>query len=168
MDDFNINKAIGLWFFIIALSTFVVLGSVAVHEIGHALVGAAAGCKVQHITLYAPGANPTTAIECNNTFNHVLVSLAGMGLNILFGIFFLFTNKKIMNNIAYMFFGFGLFSAKLDLQSIGFSSFFGSLISLLGIGFMIYALYLLCSMETNELFTTKQVVATWLKRKKRY
>ena len=107
MSKLRLVQAIGSWFFVMALSFFVVIGSVAVHEIGHGLMGTYAGCEVQNIVLYSHGFNPATNIKCENDFNQVLVALSGMGLNILFGVIFLFANRPIMNNIAYMFFGFG-------------------------------------------------------------
>lgn len=157
MEDFNINRAVKSWFVIIGLSFFIIIGSMAVHEIGHAIVGVAAGCSVESIVLYGQGSNPTTSIKCNDDFNNVIVSLAGMAFNVLFGIVFLFSDKRILNNAAYMFFGFALYSGKMDLQSIGFPALISSLISLIGVGIIIYSLYLLCRIEISDLFKTKEL-----------
>ncbi|MEA2037195.1 MAG: M50 family metallopeptidase [Nanoarchaeota archaeon] len=158
MADFNIGNAVKLWFFVIALSFFVIIGSVAVHEIGHGLVGAAFGCEVESVVLYSPGESPGANIRCDDDFSHIFVALAGISFNILFGILFLFSETPLMNKVAYMFFGFGLYSAKMDLQSVGFPVLIGSLVSLVGVFLIMYAIYLLCEFNVSKLFETKQGV----------
>ena len=154
------THAIKLWFFVIGLSSFIIIGSITVHEFGHAVAGVSLGCDIESITLYAQGTNPNTNIRCSDNIANVLVSLAGMTFNILFGIIFLFAERPIINKMAYMFFGFGLYSGKMDLQSIGFPVIISSLVSLVGICLIIYSLYLLCKIEILELFKSKQVVAS--------
>jgi hypothetical protein len=156
MAEMSVIKAIKLWFFILGLSFFVIIGSIAVHEIGHALVAHASGCVVESITLFSPQSNPTTYISCEEEFSQVFVGVAGMAFNFLFGIMFLFANKRLMNDVAFMFFGFGLYSAKMDLVAMGFPALVGSLLSLIGVGLMIYSLYLLCKTESLDLFRVRR------------
>ncbi len=159
MEEFSVIRAVRLWFFVIALAFFIIIGSIAVHEIGHAVVAMIAGCSVESILLFSPQSNPATYISCSSETSQIFVSMAGITFNILLGIIFLFSDKPLVNNISYMFFGFGLYSGKMDLQSMGFPVLIASLVSLIGIIIIVYALYLFCKTETLELFRTKKQAA---------
>ncbi|HII68416.1 TPA: hypothetical protein HA270_00940, partial [Candidatus Woesearchaeota archaeon] len=151
----HVKEGFRLWLYIVLLASFIIIGSVGVHEMGHALAGAMLGCDVQAVFLYSQAENPYASVSCSADISLFMVSIAGMAANVIFALFFLLSERLFMRFIAYMFFGFGLFGSKMDLQSIGMHPLLASCISIAGLAIILYALFKICELEANAVFTLK-------------
>ncbi|RMD45541.1 hypothetical protein D6829_02040 [Candidatus Pacearchaeota archaeon] len=129
--------------FLIILTNFVFVGTIGIHEAGHAISSKFVSCSNVRVVLEV-GALPYTESNCSKEGNFIFLILAGMLLPmVVFAILF-FAGGKFMKEIAFQIFSFNLIISYKDLLLLGLSNavslfilFLGVACSLLSIGILI-------------------------------
>jgi hypothetical protein len=105
-----------LIFFISAISIFITVGTVGIHELGHSIIAAAYKCTPS--TMYSLGQMPFTDIQCVEKINLNFIKLEGLISTTIISIIFFFTLKGKVRYLSLTIFSLGLIVANLDLVSL--------------------------------------------------
>ncbi|RMF54987.1 hypothetical protein D6745_03575 [Candidatus Woesearchaeota archaeon] len=106
--------------FIITFVVFIMFGTIAMHEMGHAVFASLNGCKYE-VTLYKQHHSPKTSVTCSEDTAQKPLLAGGFLLTTLIAFIFLFAGESFTKNLSMIIFSFGLIFANADLASLGFS-----------------------------------------------
>ncbi|MEM5777329.1 MAG: hypothetical protein QXJ06_02670 [Candidatus Aenigmatarchaeota archaeon] len=105
-----------IWSMII-MNILILIATLTIHELGHALTGKILGCVTARAIIYdSENMNPYTELICLQTQQKVAYS-AGLILTTIFGLSFL-TIEKPYKMFSIIIIGFGVFLAALDIVEI--------------------------------------------------
>ncbi|MEM2121284.1 MAG: hypothetical protein QXU20_01320 [Candidatus Woesearchaeota archaeon] len=104
--------------FITALLFFSFLSTIAVHEIGHALVAKFYNCEAESV-IYSKGLTPYTEITCLNNNKPPLLVLAGLFFTIFFSVALMLFGTELMVYLGYILLGISFLIAHSDLGFLG-------------------------------------------------
>jgi hypothetical protein len=107
--------------FIISISIFILISSVAIHELGHALIAQYYGCEHSKAVIYDIIKPPHTEIRCNEYYNNVILTLGGIMFTFVIAFIFLLTGGVFTTTLSYLIFGFALLISYGDLSDLGIS-----------------------------------------------
>ena len=155
--SYGILLAARIWLVLIAIAGFVMAGSVAVHELGHAAAGIVMGCDVNLVVLYSQGEMPFAGISCASGTADAVVNLSGFLANLLFGIIFYISGHIVLKRTSYVIAGFGLFGSLADFHAMGMPYALALLLSIAGIAIIIYGMLSLCRAEAVSLYSRHTV-----------
>ena len=125
--------------FIISISGFILVSSIAVHELGHALVAQYYGCGQFKAVIYDIIA-PHTEIKCDSYYSNITLTLAGVLATLVIGLIFTLTGTQFTKGLSYLMFGFGLLISYGDLTDLGVSKNIVALVLLLSLVVIILAI----------------------------
>jgi hypothetical protein len=119
----NFAGVFGKFFvFITAMSAFIFLSTVALHEFGHAMIAQYYGCENTRAIIYdVAGGSPSTETICGSNYNDLFLTLGGIVATIAIGLVFLLTGGEFTTRLSYIIFGFGLLISYNDLVELGLS-----------------------------------------------
>lgn len=106
--------------FISCISAFMLLSTVSIHELGHALSAQYYGCSKYKAVIYDTGP-PHTEILCESYYNDLVISLAGLAASLVAVLVFVVIDNEFTKEIAYLMFGFGFLISYSDLKGLGIS-----------------------------------------------
>jgi hypothetical protein len=118
--DINLKTAFFILkfvFFITAISIFVTIGTISIHEISHSLTAKLYGCSYNQI-IFIPGEMPNTEITCTRNLNINVITLAGLIATILISIIIFITSKGAIKYISLIIFSVGVIAANIDLVAL--------------------------------------------------
>jgi hypothetical protein len=115
--------------FVGTMSFFISVSTVAIHELGHAVVAQYYGCHQFKAVIYDI-IGPHTEISCDGHYNSFAVTLGGLAAALAAGILFMATGSRF---IGYFIIGLGLLISYGDFMDISMSKNIVSLIMLLGL-----------------------------------
>lgn len=106
--------------FIISVSAFILVSTIAIHELGHALVAQYYGCNQFKAVIYDIIA-PHTEIRCDSYYNDIALTLAGLAATLVIGMIFILTGGEFTLGLSYLLFGLGFLISYGDLIDLGIS-----------------------------------------------
>lgn len=124
--------------FTVSISAFILVSSVAVHELGHALTAQYYGCGQFKAVIYDVIA-PHTEIICDFYYNDLILTLSGFGATLVIALMFVLTGSQFTKGLSYMLFGFGLLISYGDLVDLGISKNIIALLLLLSLVIIVFA-----------------------------
>ncbi|MFH1850065.1 MAG: hypothetical protein ABH879_07850 [archaeon] len=104
--------------FILAITSFTFLSTVALHEMGHALVAQYYGCSRSRAVIYDIVGPPHTELICSPLVNGLLITLGGLGLTTLVAAVFFLSGCRLTRGISYLLFSFGLIISYSDMKDL--------------------------------------------------
>jgi len=107
--------------FIISMSAFIFISTLAVHELGHALAAQYYGCERGKAVIYDLVGQPRTEMVCEGYYNNTVITLGGIILTFAVGFIFLLTGGKFTTIISYLIFGFSSLMVYGDLKDLNIS-----------------------------------------------
>ncbi len=107
--------------FIMSMSSFIFLSTIAIHELGHSLAAQYYGCQKSKSIIYDLSDRPHTEMVCEGYYNDTVISLAGIILTLVVSFVFLFTGGEFTTIVSYIIFGFSLLIGYGDLIGLGVS-----------------------------------------------
>jgi hypothetical protein len=107
--------------FIFTISMFIMLSTVAIHEMGHAIVSQYYGCTYAKAVVYDTAKSPYTEMRCDSYYNDVILTLGGIGATLVVVFLFLLTGGEFINRMTMLMLGFSLLVAYGDLIELGIS-----------------------------------------------
>jgi len=136
--------------FIVILTNFVFIGTLAIHEAGHFFVSKiTTDCELERI-IY-DGSLPHTEILCNNSPDSLnKIIFGGIFLPVLVAFLFFFGGGTFMKEISLLIIGFDILIAYQDFIDLGFSSTISTFFSMFGAGIIILAILILAKSRTTE------------------
>ncbi|MBU5690078.1 MAG: hypothetical protein QXM68_03240 [Candidatus Aenigmatarchaeota archaeon] len=107
----------------ILINILIILSTITLHELGHALSGKLLGCAQAKAVIYdTESANPYTELVCYDKVDKMYLS--GLALTTLFGISFLTFDDKPNRYLSIVIIGFGIFLSSLDVFDLTGYNFF--------------------------------------------
>ncbi len=106
--------------FITILSVFLMFGTLALHEIGHALPARFYGCSYKSV-IYQSGHLPHTEIECPAEANRTVMLLGAITLTSLIALLFFMTGDRFIAAVSFLIFAFGIIIANNDFIALDIS-----------------------------------------------
>jgi hypothetical protein len=134
--------------FIIVLTNFIFIGTVGIHEFGHYGASKLQNCEYQQIVY--DGNFFHTDILCEDSQGRLFVTLGGILLPFLIAILLFLIGGNFIKEIAFLIFGFNFVAISRDLSDLGISDNLVFFSIFVGIGFLIYGLYLLAKSKSEE------------------
>ena len=107
--------------FIISISAFIFISTIAVHELGHALSAQYYGCERSKAVIYDILGPPHTEMACDGYYNNTIITFGGLISTIALALIFLFTGGRFTTIMSYLIFGYSLLIAYGDLMDYGVS-----------------------------------------------
>ncbi len=107
--------------YISALLSFGILSTIALHEMGHALVAQYYGCSHVRAVVYDIINPPHTEIICQNQYNDTFISLGGVIATTIIGLLLFASGNAFIQGIAFFIAGVGFLIGYSDLKGIGTS-----------------------------------------------
>jgi hypothetical protein len=114
-----INVFVKFFIFIISISAFILLSTVALHEFGHAMVAQYYGCEHTRAVIYDIILAPHTEIWCSYYYNNIILTLGGILATFVIALIFLLTGGNFTTRLSYLIFGFSLLISYGDLTDLG-------------------------------------------------
>ncbi|MCK4997490.1 hypothetical protein KAS08_04245 [Candidatus Pacearchaeota archaeon] len=134
--------------FIIIITNFVFIGTVAVHELGHAVSAQISDCEGTKI-VYEMNGFPHTEINCEDESQKQIWILSGILLPIAIALLLMFSGGTSIKEIALEIIGFSLAIAYLDIQALGIPKSIAIIVTIFGISLSILGLVLLAKSRTK-------------------
>lgn len=137
--------------FIIAISNFIFIGTIGIHEIGHFTLSKFYSCENTKI-IYS-GDSPYTEALCKSPTVHKTLLFGGF-LPFLVGFFFFIFGGRLLKHIGILVIGFNLVLLYEDFIELGLSSNIVILFTLAGVCFIIFGVMILarsCMQEYSNI-----------------
>jgi hypothetical protein len=136
--------------FIIILTNFIFIGTIAIHEGGHFLLSKLnPNCDLERIVY--EGGLPHTEIICNNSVNSTnIIIFGGILLPILIALLFFFGGGTFMKEISLLIIGFDILMSYKDFLDLGFSQNISGFFSIFGGAIVLFAIAILAKSRTTE------------------
>ncbi len=136
--------------FIIILTNFVFIGTLAIHEAGHFFVAKMVpDCGLEKIVY--EGKLPHTEILCDNSTNSIdKILLGGFLVPVIVALLFFFGGGKFMKETSFLIIGFDILIAYKDFIELGLSSIVSTIFSIFGAIVVILAILALAKSRTTE------------------
>lgn len=136
--------------FIVILTNFVFVGTLAIHEAGHFFVSKlTTDCNLERI-IY-DGTLPHTEILCEGSIVSISkIIFGGIFLPVLVAFLFFFGGGTFMKEISLLIIGFDILIAYKDFIDLGFSQTLSTFFSMFGAGIVILAILILAKSRTTE------------------
>jgi hypothetical protein len=128
--------------FIIIITNFVFIGTVTVHELGHAVSAQISNCEGTRI-IYEMNSFPHTEINCENTSLKQNWVLAGILFPLAIALLLMFGGGTSIKEIALEIIGFNLAISYLDYQVLGLPKSISIIVMVFGISLSVLGLALL-------------------------
>jgi hypothetical protein len=134
--------------FILILTNFVFIATIAIHEFGHFTVAGFYDCEYKRI-VYEKNF-PHTEVLCRELTNRNWVTLGGLLSPFLISLFLLIVGGKFIKDISLLIIGFNLIASNKDLLDLGFSENLVMASIIAGILFLIFGIVMLARSRTEE------------------
>ncbi len=134
--------------FILILTNFVFIGTIAIHEFGHFTVSRFYECEYRRI-VYEENF-PHTEILCKELPNNSVVILGGVLPPLLIAVSLFIIGGKFLKDIALLIAGFGLIASNKDFMELGLSVNLVGASIILGLLFLIFGIVLLAKSRIEE------------------
>jgi len=128
--------------FIIIITNFIFIGTVAIHEFGHLVASSGSDCRETKIVYELEGL-PHTQVNCQDTSDKGKWILGGVLLPIIVAAFLFFSGGKFIKELALQIVGFNLTISYLDLKALGFSEALSTFVLISGAALVVFSLALL-------------------------
>ncbi len=125
--------------FIITITGFIFLSTIALHEMGHAIAAQYYGCEHTKAVIYDVINAPHTEIFCGSDYNETIITLAGFFATITTGLLFFLAGGRFTSILSYIILGLSLIISNSDLSELGLSSNIIAAISIAGLIIMVIA-----------------------------
>ncbi len=145
-----------------ALTSFMFIASVAVHEVGHAVSAEIAGCSDVRATIYSTSGLPRTTAVCSTNERERFVTIGGIAGAIIAGIAFALSKERFLKAAGSMLIGFGLLLGFQDMLDMGVTP---GLAFSAGITGAVFAGYGVLKSALNELGSEELNKSAWLGRR---
>lgn len=106
--------------FVVSMNGFVLISSIAIHELGHALAAQYYGCENLKAVIYDVIA-PHTEFRCKFYYNDAVITMAGLAATMAVAIIFMLTGSKYTRDFSFLLFGYGLLISYSDYFEAGLS-----------------------------------------------
>ncbi len=136
-----------LFVFILILTNFVFIATIAIHEFGHLTVARVYDCSYSKI-VYDQDIH--TEFLCSEMPSNTIVILGGVLPPFIIALFLFILGGKFIKDISLLMMGFNLLAANQDLLELGLSENFVMLSLILGVLFLISGIVLLIKSRTKE------------------
>ncbi len=136
--------------FIVILTNFVFIGTIAIHESGHFFVSKLfTDCDLERIVY--EGSLPHTEILCGNSPDSLgIIILGGIFVPVLVAFLFFFGGGTFMKEISLLILGFNIVISYKDFIDLGFSNVLSSFFSMFGGAIIILGILILAKSRTTE------------------
>ncbi len=124
--------------FLSSVTLFILLSTIAIHEMGHSLTAQYYGCERSKAVIYDITGSAHTEMVCSGYYNDDIITIAGTLFPIAVGLIFFLTGGAFTTNIAYLIFGFALILPSKDLEVLGVSESITYLLVACGFVIMVY------------------------------
>lgn len=114
------NVFVKFFIFITTISAFILVGTIAIHELGHALTAQYYGCNQFKAVIYDIIA-PHTEIRCESAYNNTVLTFGGIAASLVIALIFILTGGQFTEGLSYLMFGFGLLISYGDMADLGIS-----------------------------------------------
>ncbi|RMD67989.1 hypothetical protein D6817_00035 [Candidatus Pacearchaeota archaeon] len=104
--------------FILVMTNFIFIATIALHELSHSLAAMFYGCESKAV-IYSGEAYPYSEIICNDLNGKLVIALAGPLVPLLVGIALLFVGGRIVSSLGLLTIGFNLIASTRDFSEIG-------------------------------------------------
>ena len=123
--------------YVIAVNIAIIIATLAVHEVGHVLIGHVAGCEGGKAIILDLSSTPHAELKCPT--NAITITyLGGLIATIVFGMLFFFARGMVGTYLSYSIWGIGLYIANNDLLAIGAGNSIVRFLMLTGLVLLIY------------------------------
>ncbi len=137
--------------FIMSISPFVLLSTISIHEVGHALSAQYYGCEYSKAVIYDILGSPHTEIRCSSEYNDTVLTLGGVLAPFIFLLIFLLIGNEFTTKISWLILGFSLLISYGDLNSLSISKNI-----VFGVMFIAYIIILLSIVKLSIFFLKQQ------------
>jgi hypothetical protein len=136
--------------FIIILTNFIFIGTLAIHEAGHFFVSKLSpDCDLERIVY--EGKLPHTEILCNNYAESMdKIIFGGIFLPVIVAFLFFFGGGTFMKETSLLILGFNILISYKDFIDLGFSQTISTFFSMFGGGIIFLAIAILAKSRTTE------------------
>jgi hypothetical protein len=110
--------------FIMGFVVFLLLGILAVHELGHSLAARVFGCS--HETTFGIG-KAVTHVQCDNAANVTMITLGGLFLSIAISVVMFFAGNDFIRRVSFLLFAFSILVSFDDFGALGMPYYFAVL-----------------------------------------
>jgi hypothetical protein len=107
--------------FTTSMTAFILLSTISVHELGHALTAQYYGCERSKAVIYDMVNKPYTEMICNGYYNDTIITLGGIILTSAVGLIFFLTGGEFTTILSYLIFGFSFLISFGDILDLGLS-----------------------------------------------
>jgi hypothetical protein len=145
-----VNVFAKFFIFIISITGFILLSTLALHEFGHAMVAQYYGCEHTKAVIYDIIDYPHTEIRCSSYYNDTLLTLGGLLATLTIGLIFLLAGGAFTTRLSYLIFGFSLLISYGDLTDLGISKNIIATIIFLSLIIIIIAIVKLSSFHLKQ------------------
>ena len=108
-------------FYIAAMSSFIFLSTVSIHEMGHAIAAKYYNCERGKAIIYDTADSPHTEMVCKEYYNNIVLTISGVILTLIVAIIFLTIGNRFTVILSYLIIGFSLLISYGDLIDLGAS-----------------------------------------------
>ena len=140
--------------FIISLVPFVLLSTIAIHEVGHSIVAQYYECEYSKSIVYDILDSPHTEIRCSSYYNDIVLTAGGIIAPMIIAVIFLLLGGNFTRDISSLMLGFGLLISYGDLSSLSVSEGITTSIMILGYAVILISIVNLSVfyLKQNEIF----------------
>ncbi|MEM0230883.1 MAG: hypothetical protein QXJ50_00085 [Candidatus Woesearchaeota archaeon] len=138
-------------FFMISMLTFLFASTIAVHELGHGLVGLALNCSCESV-IFSSDANEHffTKVTCNSSSAYLLVRLGGVLFPLLLSALLLLSDGVLVKNLGVAALAISIYISNADLASMQIPLALIVLFNILAVLFIFKALFQLADYYCSE------------------
>lgn len=134
--------------FIVVLTTFMFIGTIGIHELGHLVISKFYDCEYGRIVY--EGDFLRTEILCKNFPDNIFILLGGILIPVLLAVVLFTIGERFIRGVSLLIIGFNLIASNKDFSDLGISDNFVVLSLFIGAIFLIMGIIMFAKSRVNN------------------